>query len=241
MISETNLFTLDPKVSAPEGIVYSTSPKRAEGLDGQSYFVKGPNVEVTFAELAGCSLASEVGLIVPPVAVCKFEEAKYCGSRKVADSLRDVSAWLKKPQKIANRDDLYSVIVADAWLANVDRNLGNVLGRSTHGSEIEAIMIDFEKSKTLRPNPIIESTMVQPHALWPTGELGQVLRTTKPLHPPQQIIDRIRQMSAERCAEIINDVVEKLGPVAWADNSIEAVSRRGAKIVDIAGEIWRLH
>lgn len=241
MVSETDLLTLDSRVSAPEGIVYSTSPRRAEGLDGQSYFVKGPDVEVTFPELVGCSFAIEVGLVVPPVSVCSFSGDKYCGSRKVADSLRDVAAWLKRPQKIANGSDLYSVIVVDAWLANVDRNFGNVLGRSTHGSEIEVVMIDFEKSKTLRPNPIIESTMVRPQALWPTGELGQVLRTTKPLHPPQQIIDRIRQMSADKCAEIINDVVQKLGTVAWADNSIEAVSRRSTRIAEIAGEIWRLN
>lgn len=239
MVYETDLLTLDSRVSAPEGIVYSTSPRRAEGEDGCSYFVKGPEVEVTFPELAGCAFAIEVGLIVPPVAVCTFGDDKYCGSRKVADSLRDVAAWLKRPQKISNRNDLYTVIVVDAWLANTDRNHGNVLGRSTHRSEIEVVMIDFEKSKTLRPNPIIESGMVGPTSLWPSGELGVVLKREKPLHPPQQIMDRIGQVTSQKCAEIVNEVVGKLGPVAWADNSIEAVSRRAARIGEIAGEVWR--
>ena len=183
MVHETELLTFDSRVSAPEGIVYSTSPRRAEGEDGHSYFIKGPDVEVTFAESAGCSFAMEVGLLVPPVAVCSFGDDRYCGSRKVADSLRDVAAWLRRPQRISNRNDLYSVIVVDAWLANTDRNHGNVLGRSTHGSEIEVVMIDFEKSKTLRPNPIIESGMVGPASLWPTGELGQVLETDQTSSP----------------------------------------------------------
>jgi hypothetical protein len=239
MVYETELLTFDSRVSAPEGIIYSTSPRRAEGEDGHSYFIKGPDAEVVFAELAGCSFAIEVGLIVPDVAVCHFGTERHCGSRKVSDSFRDVAAWLKRPQKISNRDDLYSVIVVDAWLANTDRNHGNVLGRSTHGSEIEVVMIDFEKSKTLRPNPIMESGMVRPESLWPTGELGQVLKRTKPPHPPQQIVDRIRQVTQQRCAEIVNEVVGKLGPVAWADNSIEAVSRRAARIGEIVGEVWR--
>lgn len=239
MVHETELLTFDSRVSAPEGIVYSTSPRRAEGEDGHSYFIKGPDAEITFAELAGCSFAIEVGLVVPPVAVCRFGEEKYCGSRKVADSLRDIAAWLRRPQKISNRNDLYSVIVVDAWLANTDRNHGNVLGRSTHGSEIEVVMIDFEKSKTLRPNPIMESGMVRAASLWPTGELGQVLRETKPLHPPQQMMDRIGLVTQQRCTEIVNDVVSKLGPVAWADNSIEAVSRRAGRIGEIVGEVWR--
>jgi hypothetical protein len=241
MVYETDLLTLDSVVNAPEGIVYSTSPRRAEGMDGHSYFVKGPDIEVAFAELTGCSFAIEVGLIVPEVAVCSFNNEKYCGSRKVPDSLRDVAAWLKRPQKIRNRNELYAVIVVDAWLGNTDRNLGNVLGRSTHGSEIEVVMIDFEKSKALRPNPIIESGMMSPQSLWPTGELGQVLKATRPLLPPQQIVDRIRQVTRPRCKEIIDSAVSKLGPVAWADNSVEVVSRRAGRITEIVGDVWRLN
>jgi hypothetical protein len=239
MVYETDLLTLDSVVSAPEGIVYSTSPRRAEGTDGHSYFVKGPDVEIAFAELAGCAFAAEVGLIVPEIAVCTFGDDRYCGSRKVADALRDVAAWLKRPLKIRNHVDLYAVIVVDAWLGNVDRNLGNVLGRSTHGSEIEVVMIDFEKSKALRPNPIIESTMVKAQSLWPTGELGQALKAAKPLHPPQQIVERVRQVNQSKCKEIVDSVVSRLGPVAWADNSIEAVFRRAGRITEIAGEVWK--
>jgi hypothetical protein len=153
--------------------------------------------------------------------------------------MRDISAWLNWPQKIRNFDDLFSIIVVDAWLANNDRNLYNVLGRQTAGSEIELVMIDFEKSKTLRPNPIIESGMVEPRMLWPTGELGRILRQRKPLYPPQAVLERIAGITQDRCTEIIMDVVEQLGPVAWADNSAHALSGRGIRVRQIAEEVWR--
>jgi hypothetical protein len=69
MISNTNLTTLDSTVSAPPGIVYSTNPRRAEGEDGYSYFVKGPATEIAFAEIAGCLFAAEAGLLVPESSV----------------------------------------------------------------------------------------------------------------------------------------------------------------------------
>jgi hypothetical protein len=238
MLRQTNLLTLDSRVGAPEGVVYSTSPRRAEGSDNVSYFVKGPEAEVVFAELAGCLLAVEVGLLVPEVAVCRYTETVYCGSCKVSNALRDVSPWLNQPDKVRNFGDLYDAVVVDAWLANNDRNLGNVLGRPVHGSEIEIVMIDFEKSKTLRPNPIIESGMVDLHSLWPTGELGEILRQRKPLSPPQAIVERIRQISRARCAEIIAEVVEKSNPVDWAENGTEAVARRAERINEIARQVW---
>ena len=57
----------------------STAPRRdvRRGKTGYSYFIKGPEAEVAFAKLAGCSLAREVGLTVPEVAVCRFGTEKY--------------------------------------------------------------------------------------------------------------------------------------------------------------------
>jgi hypothetical protein len=238
MLHQTTLTTFDAQVSAPEGMVYSTSPHTAEGADGISYFVKGPDREVVFAELAGCLLAREVGLIVPDVAVCSLSDERYCGSRKVAGAVRNVEPWLKRPQKVRNFDDLYKVIVVDAWLANDDRNMGNVLVRPVHGSEVELVMIDFEKSKTLRPNPIVASTMVEARRLWPTGDLGRTVRERKPLFASLPTMDRIREITPGRCGGIIGEVVEALGPIAWSENSIDALSRRAERIDEIVGELW---
>jgi hypothetical protein len=238
MLYQTALLTFDSRVSAPEGIVYSTSPHTAEGIDGITYFVKGPQPEVVFAEIAGCLLAREVGILVPDVAVCTFGELIYCGSAKVADSVRNVAPWLSRPHKIRNFIDLYDVIVVDAWLANDDRNMGNVLVRPFHGSDVEVIMIDFEKSRTLRPNPLMGSANVEARRLWPTGDLGQALRQQKGQVATLSAVGRIGQMSRQRCADIIAEVVEKFGVVDWAENSIDAVSRRAGRIAEIVGEIW---
>jgi hypothetical protein len=240
MLRQIDLLTLDSRVGAPEGIIYSTSPRRAEGSDNASYFVKGPEPEVVFAELAGCLLAMEVGLSVPEVAVCRYGETIYCGSCKVTNALRDVSPWLKQPLNVRNFGDLYDAIVVDAWLANNDRNLGNVLGRPAGGSEIELVMIDFEKSKALRPNPLIESGQVDSHSLWPTGELGGILRQRKPLTPPAAIVERVREIG-RNCASLIAEVGDKFGPVEWAGNCTEALSRRAVRIDEIVRQVWTSH
>jgi hypothetical protein len=239
MLETVELLTLDTTVNAPAGIIYSTAPRRAEGQDGESYFVKGPDLEIVVPEIAGNLFANAAGLLVPEPAVCVFEGQRLAGSRRVADSMRDVSSWLARPQKIRNAADLFNVIIVDAWLANNDRNLGNVLGRATHGSEIEVVMIDFEKSKTLRPNPIMESGMVNPRALWPTGELGQVLRTSKPPHPPQQMLDRVRAMDQAHCFQVIQNVRETLRDFAWWENSIQVLAARASRITQIAEEVWQ--
>lgn len=57
MIVKTKLWTMDSRVLSPEGVVYSTDPRTAEGENGVSYFTKGPNIEIVFAEIAGCMLA----------------------------------------------------------------------------------------------------------------------------------------------------------------------------------------
>lgn len=238
MIHQTTLTTRDAPVSAPEGMVYSTSPYTAEGADGISYFVKGPDREIVFAELAGCLLACEMGLIVPDVAVCSLGEERYCGSGKVADAMRNVAPWLKRPEKVRNFVDLYKVIVVDSWLANDDRNMGNVLVRPEHGSDVALVMIDFEKSKTLRPNPILGSAGVEARRLWPKEELGRTLRERKPLFGSLETMDRIRGMSRDRCTEMIAEVAEAVGPIPWLDYSIEALSRRALRIDEIVREVW---
>jgi hypothetical protein len=238
MLHKIDLLTFDSLVSSPEGMIYSTAPHIGYGSDGITYFVKGPEPEVIFAEIAGCLFAREVGLIVPDVAICRFEDSKFCGSAKV-EGLRNVAPWLARTQKVRNASDLYNVIVVDAWLANDDRNMGNILARPVHGSEVEIVMIDFEKSKALRPNPIIVSTMLKPGQLWPREELGQILRQQKPLFASLGIIERIRNVGRDRCTEIIMDVAGKMGPVDWADNSIDVVSRRAERIAEIASEIWK--
>lgn len=238
-IHTTALVTMDDSVSAPVGIVYSTNPTKAEAEDGFTYFVKGPAPEVMFAEIAGCSLAREVGLPAPLPAVCSAGPEKFGATREVPNVIRDVSAWIDCPQKITNAGDLYGIIVLDAWLANFDRNLYNVVGTPDSGSNINVVFIDFEKSVALRRNPIVQATMVQSARLWPSGELGAVLKSGKPLQPPQEVMARIEAFSTEECTAILSGIAATLGGVDWHGNSVQALMHRAARIRQIAGEVWQ--
>jgi hypothetical protein len=242
MLEAIDLVTLDSSVSAPEGIVYSTSPRRAHGSDGADYFVKGPEPEVVFAELAGCLLASAVGLSVAPVSVARFEGQSYCGSRKVADLGRNLRPLLSVPTRVENFSSLFAVIVVDIWLVNPDRNPGNVLGKQLNGGRVELVMIDFEKSHALRPNPIVTSPTIAPKTLWPSGELGTFLKSTRPMQPPPQIVSKIVSFSREEAnlISLIQTVTDAFQPVAWAPNSVQVLRSRGAAIATLAEEVWDL-
>jgi hypothetical protein len=183
MVVRTKLITIDDRVLSPEGVVFSTDPRRAEAENEVPYFIKGPDLATVFAEISGCMLAREAGLPIPDVAACEFEGDVYAGSARVDDAVRDVEPWLNRPQQIRNFDDLFSTLVVDVWLANKDRNIGNVLGRPWRGAKVEFVFIDFEKSIALHPSPTVSSTMLEPRALWPSGILGRELRARRPPVP----------------------------------------------------------
>lgn len=241
MILRTNLLTKDVPVEAPEGIIYSTNPITAEGVNQVSYITKGPELEIVFAEIAGCALAKEVGLPVAEAAACVADQEVLAGSVEVMDCVRHIGPWLNRPHKVKNFQDLFDSIVVDVWLANKDRNIGNVVGKPRAGSSsIDLVFIDFEKSATLRPNPIVLSTMLDPKLLWPSGELGEALRRARPLHPPVGIVQQISKLKKERCAEIITEAVTAIGsPVEWQENSIHALMHRAGRVQQLAEEVWR--
>jgi hypothetical protein len=174
---------------------------------------------------------------VPDVAACEFDQGTYAGSTKVDDAVRDVEPWLNRRKQIRNFDDLFGVLVVDVWLANKDRNIGNVLGRPLHGGKIEFVFMDFEKSVALHPSPIVSSTMLKPRELWPSGALGRELRAQRPLFPPVDMIEKIQSLATERCAEIIHESVVAMDiPVSWEDDSVNALSKRAGKIQELAEE-----
>lgn len=230
---------MDGPVQPPEMIVYSTGVNTAIGADGHKYFVKGgPDVETAFAELAGCLLARMVGLVVPDVAVGRFQGESYAASREVATISRNIKPWLSKPEKVVNQPHLYSAIVVDIWLANQDRNIGNVIGRSMGGGKVELVMIDFEKSCALRRNPTTTSAGVTPKQLWPTGELGAFARAGKPLHAPARTIGNIRSLTKDDVAQVLTSTCAACGRVDWLENSIHAVVSRAAAIDNLVSAVW---
>jgi hypothetical protein len=234
----TDLITVDSPVSSPAGIVYSTNPHKAEAINGRTYFVKGPQLEVVFAELSGCLLAAALGVPVPAVALCAADTEKFAGSERVEQAFRDASVPLKKPEKIANIQDLYNIIVIDSWLGNTDRNLGNVLA-VVSGERLILVMIDFEKSVALRPLPRIQSALIEPRSLWPTAELGEYARAMKPLYPPPAAIQAVGAMNEERCRRTLQPLLDCIGNVPWANDTVGALASRAGNIGKIVEAVWR--
>jgi hypothetical protein len=184
-----NLTTLDGAVAEGTGLVYSTAPQRAVGDDGGDYFVKGPDREVVFAELAGCVLANAVGLTVPSVRACQVAGEFLAGSRLVSN-IRMIAPFLDQRQRVSNFEDVFDAVVVDIWLGNTDRNMGNIIGNRLKSGLIEFVFIDFEKSVTLRRFPTINSAGILDRDLWPRYELGDKLRRHKPPVAPRAMMDR---------------------------------------------------
>jgi hypothetical protein len=231
------LLTFDEKVTSGSGLVYSTDPQTALDSDGETYFVKGPEPEIVFAELAGCVLANAVGLTVPCAKACTFSNGIFAGTKAVS-AVRVIEPYLRKPALTKNYQEVFDAIIVDVWLANADRNMGNIVGYPGDGERLELVFIDFEKSTALRPSPIINSTMIEPRKLWPSDELGVLLRNSKPLTTPTRVLESIEVMDENACNLLIHPVSEALGGVEWATDCAAALGRRAKRIRNLAEELW---
>jgi hypothetical protein len=115
----------------------------------------------------------------------------------------------------------------------------NLVGTAVDDGRILLSMIDFERSRTLRRNPTIESARVEPGRLWPTAELGTLLRRTRPSMPPADMIRRIQAITRMRIEGILRAVAEELPFVDWCDNSIDVLGNRAERIRVLLEEVWR--
>jgi hypothetical protein len=130
------------------------------------------------------------------------------------------------------------VIAVDTWLANDDRNMGNLVGSSLGDGRIDVFMIDFEKSRTLAENPFMGSGGVEPTRLWPRDELGDFLRRVRPARTPEAVLDRIRGFSQHQISELILPVAAELPFIGWQDSSIEVLFRRAQNIDRLVEAVW---
>jgi hypothetical protein len=220
------------------GKVFSTGPEVAIGEDGRTYYIKGRNGPAAFSEVVGCQLAAAAGLRVPAASVCSLGDDRYAGVESVPNAQRNVRPWLRDLQRIGNSSDLFSVIAVDTWLTNDDRNMGNLVGSSLGDGRIDVFMIDFEKSRTLAPNPFIGSGSVDPKRLWPRDELGVVLRRIRPARIPEAVVDRIKRFSQQQISELILLVAAELPFIDWQESSIEVLFRRAQNIDRLVEAVW---
>lgn len=209
------------------------------GEDGKCYFIKGRNEETAFSEVAGCRLAAAAGLKVPNAHIGIYGEDRYAAVEAIPGAQRTISPWLNRPERIRNQSHLYEVITVDTWLVNDDRNMGNLVGGDPRQGSIDVYMIDFEKSRSLRANPFMGSGSVEPRRLWPTAELGQLLRSRRPATRPSEILGRVRQLSQKQIEEMLREVAADLPLVTWHEASAELLHRRAQELDRLVEAVWR--
>lgn len=232
------LETLDGPVASPNFIVHRTGPQTALAPDGARYFVKGQSDQVTFAEVAGLRLARSVGMCVPSAALCAFNGNIYAGSLEVECPVRNVEPFLGAPHLVENHSILYEVIAVDTWLANDDRNMGNVVGSQVGFGRVALTMIDFEGSKTLRELPTLTVANVRPRSLWPKEDLGRALRPSRPSYRNLEMIEKIRVVTRENLTGILSPIAQQIPSVTWCDGSIDVLFNRAQQIQQLVEEVW---
>lgn len=220
------------------GKVFSTGPEVAIGEDGKTYYIKGRNSPIAFSEVVGCRLAALVGLKVPTAHVASFNGDLYAAVESVPAASRNLRPWLRDQSRIANGRHLFEVIAVDTWLVNDDRNMGNIVGSGIGHGRIEVFMIDFEKSRTLGENPFLSSGGIALARLWPTEELGAILRESRPPRCPDSILNRIGTVSLEQLNDSVLPVAAELPFIQWHDSSVEVLLRRAQRIVSLVEAVW---
>ena len=230
-------------LKSPERLIYSTKPFAGICSDGKHYVIKGSlDPAVVKAEAAAYILAPIVGIPVPEwTFVSAPQKAAYplFGSRMVP-GVRDVSAWLESD--IAQYQDILAkIIVFDIWIANTDRNLGNLISRSTpktHDGRIDLIAIDFEKAVAVRSaTPRIDIASVQTENLWPSDQLGRIIgRLPK---PEIEWISTLGTYSLEILAPALQEAQIAIGLESdWHTNIAAMLVDRAAKLPELIEEVW---
>lgn len=226
-------------VTPPNGLVYSTNPQVAAGEDGQDYFLKGPNTQIAFAELASYELANLVGLAVPPHAVCLYEGELYFGSRGMWQ--RQVpDDWLRAPDRIVNPGIVADTIAFDVWIANPDRNIGGFVGEPISQREsplLRVLAIDFEKSHVLRGTPSVQLTTIAPNLCKPHGLLAGICSE---LSFPEGFCRRIAAVDEDKIADCIRQSIMAMNmpSIDWTEGSIRILTKRSRNIRPLVKEAW---
>jgi len=183
IIPEVELAVKGGPMEKPLNIVYSTDPQVAMTENGSKYCVKGAeDAGIVLAEILGHVLAGILQIPVPDFAVGRFEEGgpPVFASALLENAVRDVESWVKV-NRVTDITMLSRLIALDVWLANNDRNIGNLLGRvgsSSKDGSIELVAIDFEKAAIVRKiAPTIEIPGMPPKSFWPRGVLGTYCKT----------------------------------------------------------------
>ena len=242
MIPEVNLVSKCGAMSRPEGIVYSTAPESALADDGKRYVIKGAgDVAVVMGELIGYKFAQVLRIPVPGFGVGRFggEGEPVFACALLEDVFRDTSAWFAAG-KVANMDAVLRLLALDAWIANNDRNMNNLLGRAAANKpgEIEVVAIDFEKARVARSEtPLVEIPTMKPSSFWPTGDLGRLCR--QKLKLDLGVVKEFSKLSEACVNRVVDSCVLAVGnSFTRRDSVCTVLNKRLDKLGVILKEVW---
>lgn len=239
-MNHVELLVQPQDVKGPPGMVYSTRPKVAEATDGFRYFLKGPDPRVVFAEALCYELACLLELYVPEHAVCMHPETREVLFASREKCVRSGIQELIDEGRVTNADLLAGVIVFDVWVANKDRNMGNIVGDPVHGNgrgTVTLYAIDFEKAMAVRSDDRFSVAAIDPSSLWPREDLGR-LCTRRPV--PGGLCDRVAGLARDVIAGTIEQTIQDLEymSVPWRRTAEDVLVERSTKIHELVREVW---
>jgi hypothetical protein len=229
------------RVQGPPGFVFSTSPRLATATSGATYVLKGPQKEIVVAEAVAYELAEMVGLKVPEFGIADVPGEGVVFASKEVPGGRSSSLELLLGEGVTQNSELLTHCVAfDVWVANDDRNIGNVIVEPslTPSGAITAILyaIDFEKGQVLRGTNMILVDAIDPRKFWPLEALGRLCRGTA---CPADFCEAIKAVNQDQIEGVFERVAWEIGGgIPWRESAVYQLVKRGRKIIEMTREVW---
>lgn len=230
-----------PKAVESEGLtIYASNPRQALCDDGRRYVLKGPDLAQIVAEYMGYTLAKHVELPVPEFALCRPN-----ASSEVLFASRMSDRALRFPADSMLRIDksgiglLADCVVFDVWVANEDRNPGNIIGEPIGGfanPSISYLLIDFERSLLLSGTSGLEVNMFSPSRFMPKPALKDLL--PRPA-VRSALLDRIGSVTPAIILGHFTDLENAIGErISWRDSATHHLVSRATKLTTLVREAY---
>ncbi|MHB1310992.1 MAG: hypothetical protein ACYC3L_03160 [Gemmatimonadaceae bacterium] len=192
------------------------------------------------AEHLGYALARHCELPVPASALCRSEASSdvFFASRMSDRPLRFPADALLRLDR-GGVGLLEDCVALDVWVANEDRNPGNIIGIPNGGygnPGFSLCLIDFEKSLLLSGKSGIEVNMMSAKQFMPK----EALRTFLP-RPRRRtaVIDRIAGIAPDVIRGHFADLETAIGErIAWKDTATHFLVERAKGLKDLLREAY---
>lgn len=237
LIAQTTYLELVDRgipVTPPKGLVYSSAPRSSLGKDGHEYITKGPDPNIVVPEALGYLLAAEVGLRVPDFGFARIgDDPPLFATRKVPHALRDVIPFVG----VDFLDDGFFAMLAafDMWVANTDRNAGNLIGQEIDNS-LRIFAIDFGRAMALHApvllRPDVKPRDCRPHDL----AVETFIRQHKGV---AEAANRIQLVPRTVIASYIDLVARFVSEFSWGDHTLKVLLHRQRDLLLLLQEVWK--